>query len=154
MKRFPTVAVNFAVTWDGKISTRNFTPADFSSKRDKHRLLEIRATGDALLVGANTISSDNMSMGLPDAALRAQRVRRKQTPWPLRVIITNSGRIDPALNIFQKRFFAGHRDLLDHANAGKRTQSALAGKADATFAGRQTRRFEKNAARICARITA
>jgi riboflavin-specific deaminase-like protein len=104
MKPLPTVVVNFAVTWDGKISTRNFTPADFSSKRDKHRLLEIRATGDALLVGANTIKNDNMSMGLPDAALRKERAHRKQAPYPIRVLASNSGRIDPELQVFQHDF--------------------------------------------------
>lgn len=123
----PFVAVNFAITADGKISTRNFTPANFSSKRDKHRLLEIRATGDALLVGANTIKNDNMSMGLPDEALRAQRVRRKQAPYPLRVIITNSGRINPGLRVFEKDF----SPILIYSTTRmpRRSQIALASKA-------------------------
>lgn len=127
MKARPSVAVNFAVTWDGKISTRNHTPANFSSKRDKRRLLEIRATGDALLVGLNTIRSDNMSMGLPDASLRAQRVRRKQAPFPIRVIISNSGRIDPGLRVFQLDFSPIAIYSTTQMPAG--TQSALAGKA-------------------------
>ena len=100
----PLVAVNFALTWDGKVSTRNRTPADFASKRDKRRLLEIRATGDALLVGKNTVSSDNMSMGLPDKTLRAQRVRRRQSAYPIRVIVSNSGRLDESLKIFGHDF--------------------------------------------------
>jgi riboflavin-specific deaminase-like protein len=94
------VAVNFALTWDGKVSTRNFTPSDFSSPLDKHRLLEIRAGGDALLVGARTISADNMTMGLPDPELRAARLRRGQSEYPLRVIVSNSGEISPDLRLF------------------------------------------------------
>ncbi len=97
----PHVTVNFAVTWDGKISTRNFTPTDFSSPRDKIRLLEIRSKGDALLVGKNTIEKDNMMMGLPVVSLRAARLARKQTAYPLRVLVSNSGRISPSLKVFK-----------------------------------------------------
>lgn len=100
----PFVTANFAMTWDGRISTRRGTPANFSSKRDKHRLLEIRAECDAVLASAKTISTDNMTMGLPDAELRAARLRRRQNEYPLRVLITNSGRIDPKLRLFEKTF--------------------------------------------------
>ena len=130
MKRpapLPEVAVNFALTWDGKTSTRNFTPATFSSKRDKHRLLEIRSTGDALLVGLNTIAADNMSMGLPDESLRRQRLRRKQAPFPIRVIVTNSGKIHPRLKVFQTDF--SPVIIYSTERMPPRTQTALAGKA-------------------------
>lgn len=98
----PFVTVNFALTWDGRITTRNHTPADFPSRRDKRRLLEIRATGDALLVGAGTLKADNMRMGLPAEDLRAERVSRGKPAYPLRVILTNSGRLDPGLRVFEK----------------------------------------------------
>ena len=81
----PFVTVNFAITWDGRVSTRNHTPADFTSKRDKQRLSEIRATCDAVLVGASTLAADRMTMGISDPALRAARVARKQSAYPLRV---------------------------------------------------------------------
>lgn len=100
----PEVAVNFAVTWDGRISTRNWTPSDFSSARDKQRLLEIRATGDALLAGRRTLEKEAMQMGLPDEALRAGRVQRGLAPYPLRVLVSNSGQIDPAMRVFQFDF--------------------------------------------------
>ncbi len=100
----PFVTANFALTWDARISTRNGTPADFSSPRDKRRLVEIRAPCDAVLVSAKTVAADNMSIGLPDPALRAARVARGQAPYPLRVLLTNSGRIDPTLRLFEKDF--------------------------------------------------
>jgi len=100
MNALPKVAVNFAITWDGRVSTRKRTRADFSSPQDKHRLLEIRAGGDALLVGGATLETDAMRMGLPDEALRASRVRRGMPPYPIRVIASNSGRIDPAWPVF------------------------------------------------------
>jgi riboflavin-specific deaminase-like protein len=100
----PFVTANFALTWDARISTRRGTPADFSSKRDKRRLVEIRADCDAVLASVKTIASDNMTMGLPDDALREARVRRRQSAYPLRVLLTNTGRIDPGLRIFEKDF--------------------------------------------------
>jgi riboflavin-specific deaminase-like protein len=100
----PFVTANFALTWDARISTRRGTPANFSSPRDKRRLLEIRAQCDAVLVSAKTVASDTMTMGLPDPALRAERIARRQSPYPLRVLLTNSGRIDPKLRIFQSTF--------------------------------------------------
>src|SRR5438105_6801395 len=100
----PFITVNFALTWDGKITTRNLTSADFSSRQDKRRLLEIRATGDAVLVGKTTVERENIPLGLPHEALRAERVARGQAPYPMRVIVTNSGRIDPSLKLFQRDF--------------------------------------------------
>jgi riboflavin-specific deaminase-like protein len=98
------VAVNFAMTWDARVSTRAGTPSDFSSPYDKRRLLEIRASGDAVLVGRKTIEVDRMQMGLPDEALRAARVARGQTAYPLRVVASRSGAINPALRIFESDF--------------------------------------------------
>jgi riboflavin biosynthesis pyrimidine reductase len=103
-RKRPHVTVNFAITWDGKISTRNLTPATFSSKSDKRRLVEIRAEADALLVGKGTIEKDDMPMGLPAEDLRQQRVARGQAAYPMRVILTNSGRIKTSLRVFQRDF--------------------------------------------------
>jgi 2,5-diamino-6-(ribosylamino)-4(3H)-pyrimidinone 5'-phosphate reductase len=100
MKARPFVTANFAMTWDGRVSTRRFTPTNFTSKRDKHRLLEIRATADAVLVGVSTIVADNMAMGMPDETLRAARIKRGQSPFPLRVLASNSGRIPKNLRVF------------------------------------------------------
>ena len=93
---------NFALTADGKVSTRNFTPTGFTSKADKRRLLEIRCLGDALLAGARTISTDRMSMGISARDLRERRRAIGLPPEPLRVIVSNSGAIDPLWKVFQK----------------------------------------------------
>jgi len=124
----PFVTANFAVTWDGRISTRRGTPADLTSPRDKHRLLEIRAKCDAVLASAKTVAADHMTMGLPDPELRAARVRRRQSAYPLRVLITNSGRIDPKLRLFEKTF--SPIVIFSTTRMPARTQGALAGKAD------------------------
>src|SRR5687767_7376598 len=100
----PRLSANFAITWDGRISTRRRTPADFSSRADKVRFLEIRAAADAVLVSARTATADQMTIGMPKAALREERVARGQSAYPLRVLLSNTGRIDPALRVFEKTF--------------------------------------------------
>ena len=124
----PFVTANFALTWDGRISTKRGTPSDFSSPRDKHRLLEIRSTCDAVLASAKTIAADQMTMGLPAEKLRAQRKRRGQPPYPVRVLLTNSGRIDPKLRIFEKDF--SPIVIFSTTRMPARTQATLAPRAD------------------------
>ncbi len=92
------------MTVDGKITTRTFSPVDFTSREDKKHLLRQRSLGDAVLIGRSTLAHDNVRLGLPDPAMRAEREARGQSAWPLRVIVSNEGRIDPALNIFQTDF--------------------------------------------------
>ena len=99
--RRPRVIANFALTADGKVSTRKFTPTGFTSKADKRRLLEIRCLGDALLAGAQTISIDRMSMGISAGDLRERRAAMGLAPEPLRVIVSNRGEIDPEWKVFQ-----------------------------------------------------
>jgi riboflavin-specific deaminase-like protein len=100
----PFVTANFAMTSDGRISTKNRTAADFSSPRDKRRFLEIRASCDAVIAGVRTIASDKMTMGMPDADLRARRCAEGRAAYPLRVLISNSGKISPSLRVFEAIF--------------------------------------------------
>jgi 2,5-diamino-6-(ribosylamino)-4(3H)-pyrimidinone 5'-phosphate reductase len=98
----PLVILHFAVTADGKVSTGQYTPARFTSTRDKQRLLEIRALADAVLVGRITLETDRMSIDLPDERVRQLRIREGKSEYPLRVILSGSGNISGALPVFQK----------------------------------------------------
>src|SRR5438477_1049831 len=98
--RRPFVAATVAMTADGKLTTRNFSPVDFTSREDKLHLFRQRARADAVMIGHSTLKRDNVRLGVPEE-LRAARTKRKQTPAPLRVIISNSGKIDSKLKIFQ-----------------------------------------------------
>lgn len=124
----PFVTANFALTWDARISTRRGTPSDFSSPRDKHHLLEIRATVDAVLASAKTIAADRMTMGLPDPKLRAARVKRGLAEYPVRVLLTNSGRLSADLPIFEKDF--SPIVIFSTTRMPARTQAALSKVAD------------------------
>lgn len=92
------------MTVDGKVTTKNFSAVDFTSREDKAHLIRQRALGDAVLAGYGTLSRDNVRLGIPREELRQQRLARGQAPHPLRVVVSNAGRIDPALNIFQTDF--------------------------------------------------
>ncbi|HEX8490029.1 MAG TPA: dihydrofolate reductase family protein, partial [Chthoniobacterales bacterium] len=89
------------MTVDGKITTKTFSPVDFTSREDKTHLFRQRSLGDAVLIGHSTLKHDNVRLGLPDPKMREARVARGQTPYPLRVIVSNEGRIDASLKLFQ-----------------------------------------------------
>lgn len=89
----PFVTANFALSVDGRVSTRKYAPTTFTSRRDKRRLLEIRSGCDAVLVGARTVAADNMALGLPAEDLQRERKRRGKPEIPLRVIVTNRGKL-------------------------------------------------------------
>jgi 5-amino-6-(5-phosphoribosylamino)uracil reductase len=89
------------MTVDGKITTRNFSPVDFTSREDKLHLFRQRALADAVLIGHSTLKRDNVRLGLPQTDLREARVIRGQTAYPIRVIVSNEGKIDNRLKIFQ-----------------------------------------------------
>jgi riboflavin-specific deaminase-like protein len=99
-RKRPFVAATFAMTVDGKVTTKNLSPVDFTSREDKLHLFRQRALADAVLIGHTSLKRDNVRLGLP-AEMQATRVKRGQSRCPLRVIISNQGRIDHRLKIFQ-----------------------------------------------------
>ena len=99
-QRRPLVVATFAMTVDGKVTTKNLSPVDFTSREDKLHLFRQRALADAVLIGHTSLKRDNVRLGLP-AEMQETRVKRGQSRCPLRVIVSNEGRIDHRLNIFQ-----------------------------------------------------
>ena len=89
------------MTVDGKITSRTFSPVDFTSRTDKTHLIEQRALGDAVLIGHGTSRKDNVRLGIGRSELRDARIKRGQPPFPLRVIVSNEGKIDHRLKAFQ-----------------------------------------------------
>lgn len=96
----PFVVATFAMTADGKVTTRTLAPVDFTSREDKLHLFRQRALADAVLIGHTSLKRDNVRLGLP-AELQEARTKRGQNRCPLRVIVSNKGRIDNRLKIFQ-----------------------------------------------------
>ena len=88
------------MTADGKVTTKNFGPVDFTSREDKLHLFRQRALADAVLLGHTSLERDNVRLGVP-VEMQELRIKRGQSRSPLRVIVSNRGRIDDRLKIFQ-----------------------------------------------------
>ncbi len=96
----PLVIATFAMTADGKVTTKNLSPVTFTSREDKLHLFRQRALADAVLIGHTSLKRDNVRLGLP-SEMQEARVKRGQSRCPLRVIVSNEGQIDHRLKIFQ-----------------------------------------------------
>lgn len=87
----PWISTNLAVSADGKISDVHHRPATWTSDEDHQRLLKLRASADALLVGKGTFVADNMTMTAPNASKP-----------PLRCIVSTKGEIPADHPIFSR----------------------------------------------------
>ncbi len=87
----PWISCNLALSADGKISSASHRPADWTSKKDHRRLLQLRVQAQALIVGRGTWQTDRMTMTAPDAALP-----------PLRCVVSRSGQFDRMHPMFQR----------------------------------------------------
>src|SRR4030095_2310049 len=96
----PFVVATFAMTVDGKVTHKIVSPVDFTSREDKLHLFRQRALADAVLIGHTSLKRDNVRLGLP-VEMQESRVKRGRSRCPLRVIVSNEGRIDYRLKIFQ-----------------------------------------------------
>ena len=100
----PFVLINMAMTADGKIATANRVVSSFGSRRDHEHLLRLRATADAVMVGARTADLNPINMGTGPARYRRQRLRRGLAEFNLRVIVSRSGTVNPKAEVFRRRF--------------------------------------------------
>lgn len=100
----PFVAVNIAITADGKIApdTRKFKP--FGSERDQQHMMELRSQADAVMAGAGTVAKGKVTLGPGGEKYQQQRVENGLAEFNLRVIVSRTGSIDPRAYIFTKRF--------------------------------------------------
>jgi riboflavin-specific deaminase-like protein len=102
--RLPFVFINMAMTADGKIATANRAVHSFGSPRDLEHLYELRATADAVMCGARTVEISQATLGAGGMRFQRRRLSGGLAEFPLRVIVSGSGSIDPAAEIFQKKF--------------------------------------------------
>jgi riboflavin-specific deaminase-like protein len=102
--KLPFVFINMAMAADGKIATANRAVHSFGSARDLAHLFKLRATADAVMCGARTVEISQSILGGGGEKFRNQRFKRGLAEYNLRVIVSGSGSIDPAAEIFKKRF--------------------------------------------------
>jgi 5-amino-6-(5-phosphoribosylamino)uracil reductase len=110
----PYVLLSVAMSADGYIDDATDRRLVLSDAADLDRVDAVRASCDAILVGAGTVRSDNPGLTVRSAARREDRASRGLPASPVRVTLTAGGQLDPAA-----RFFAADGiDRLVYAPAG------------------------------------
>ena len=100
----PFVFINVATTADGKLAPANRQVVPFGSRRDQKLLLELRTRADAVMAGARTVDLMPVKLGPGGSRYRKMRLQRGLAEYNLRVIVSGSGTLDPAAEIFRHRF--------------------------------------------------
>lgn len=101
-RELPFVFTNGAVSLDGKLALENRSLIQFSSARDRRYVFELRAGADAVLCGAETVEIFAIDLAAGPAKFRKERKGRGLPPEPLRVLVSEDGKIDPKARIFRK----------------------------------------------------
>jgi riboflavin-specific deaminase-like protein len=97
----PYVLISCAMSVDGRIDDTSPERLVLSGPADLARVDELRASCDAIVVGANTIRRDDPRLLIRDPELRVRRRAAGRPEHPVRVTLTSTGDLDPA-----RRFFA------------------------------------------------
>lgn len=97
----PFVAVDMAMTLDGKVVAGGPPGQALSGSRGDRRVLEeLRAAADAVVMGAGTVRASDPVLQLRSPDLLAGRSERRQAPQPLCVVVTKSGHLNPESRMF------------------------------------------------------
>lgn len=135
----PFVMINGAVSADGKLALENRSLIQFSSARDQRFVLQLRATADAVLCGADTVETFSIDLGADSEACRRKRLRQGLPAEPLRVLVSEDGEVDPKARIFQKP--VSPVIVLTTDRAFKRCSARLRGVATVKSFGQSTVSF-------------
>jgi 5-amino-6-(5-phosphoribosylamino)uracil reductase len=95
----PYTLLSCAVSIDGYISSAT-SRLLLSNDRDFERVDAVRATCDAILVGAATVRMDDPRLLVRSPALRDERAARGASPSPIKVTLTRRAELDPQANFF------------------------------------------------------
>ncbi|MFC6011704.1 RibD family protein [Nocardia lasii] len=94
------VLLSVAASLDGYIDDASAERLLLSNAEDFDRVDQIRAESDAILVGAQTLRTDNPRLLVNSAERRAARVAAGRPEYPVKVTVTDSGDLDPRLRFW------------------------------------------------------
>ncbi|MFE6624970.1 dihydrofolate reductase family protein [Streptomyces sp. NPDC057740] len=100
MPSYPYVLLSAAVSLDGYLDDTGPDRLLLSSPADFDRVDEVRASVDAILIGAGTIRADNPRLLVNSAERRAARKAAGKPEYPLKVTVSASGELDPTANFW------------------------------------------------------
>lgn len=118
----PYVLLSCATSIDGYLDDSSPARLLLSNDADFHRVDQVRASCDAIMVGANTIRNDDPRL-----------ILRGREHGPMKVTLTATGDLDPAARFFT----VGNAAKVVYAGgmAAQRLRAQLAGRADVVDAG-------------------
>ncbi|MBC9727875.1 dihydrofolate reductase family protein [Streptomyces sp. TRM68367] len=96
----PYVLLSAAVSLDGYLDDTGPERLLLSSPADFERVDEVRASVDAILIGAGTIRADNPRLLVNAPERRAARVADSRPEYPVKVTVSGSGDLDPTANFW------------------------------------------------------
>jgi riboflavin-specific deaminase-like protein len=96
----PYVLLSCAISADGYLDDASPSRLILSGPADLDRVDEVRAGCDAIMVGAQTVRTDNPRLLIRDPRRRARRAARGEPEHPTRVTLTATGDLDPTANFF------------------------------------------------------
>ncbi|MFC8518619.1 dihydrofolate reductase family protein [Streptomyces sp. NPDC057257] len=118
---YPYVLLSAAVSLDGYLDDTGPERLLLSSPADFDRVDEVRASVDAILVGAGTIRADNPRLLVNSPERRAARVAAGQPEYPLKVTVSGSGDLDPTAKFWHT---GGDKVVYTTDKGGERARAA------------------------------
>ncbi|KAB7744265.1 deaminase [Nostocoides sp. F2B08] len=96
----PYTVLSCAMSLDGYLDDRTKRRLVLSNAQDLDRVDAVRASCDAILVGAVTVRTDNPRLVVRGEARRAQRVAEGRPASPHKVTVTRHSSLDPTAAFF------------------------------------------------------
>lgn len=96
----PYTVLSCSVSIDGYLDDGTSDRLLLSNEADLDRVDAVRASCDAILVGASTVRRDNPRLEVRSEQRRAERRSRGLSDTPLKVTVTATGRLDPGCAFF------------------------------------------------------
>jgi riboflavin-specific deaminase-like protein len=96
----PHVILSCAMSLDGYIDDATDERLILSGPADLDRVDELRASCDAILVGAGTVRADNPRLLVRSPERRARRRAEGRAENPIKVTLTTTGDLDPGAAFF------------------------------------------------------
>src|SRR5690348_17322206 len=96
----PYTLLSCGMSIDGYLDSATVTRLRLSNDADFDRVDGVRASCDAILVGARTIRNDNPRLLVRSPLRRRERVDRGLAPSPVKVTVTAGGDLDPEGSFF------------------------------------------------------
>ncbi|AYV32978.1 2,5-diamino-6-ribosylamino-4(3H)-pyrimidinone 5'-phosphate reductase (plasmid) [Streptomyces sp. ADI95-16] len=128
----PYVLLSAATSVDGCLDDTSDSRLLLSNSDDFDRVDEVRASCDAILIGATTMRRDNPRLLVNSAERRAKRIADGKPEYPLKVSVTATGNLDADLKFWH---FGGEKLVFTVDSAVAKVRATLGGLADVVSTG-------------------